>query len=309
MKKSIFLSFLLFAGCIGTDVVDDQIVNLTISVENVELVNGAASTLLGEQLNFIVEGLNDKGSKYAPEVTWSSTNTGVGVIDELGRLQSVTQGTTIITASVPGLASNEIRVSIVGDANSVALIELTPGSTSIDVGGETTIDARALNVAGNPIAGAAITWESSNEDIARVNPDGVVTGVAQGTVDIIATSGDITAEVQIGVGQATSRTGTFRGLNGYSTEGGATLEMDGEGRLRLVFGSDFRVSNGPGLYVYLTNSATSISGARELERLQSTRGEQTYQIPSGVTLSDFNNVLIFCKPFGLPFGVAELEQL
>ena len=309
MKKSILLSLLLFVGCVGTDVVDDQIVNLTISVEEVELINGSTSTLLGNQLNFSVEGLNDKGSKYEPEVTWTSSDGDVAIIDELGRLQSVGAGSTTVIATSSGVESNEITVSVVADADGVALIELVAGATSIDEGETTTILARPVNVFGQAVSDVTVTWESADENIATVSPDGEVTGVGSGTTDIIASAEGVSSSIEILVGQAATRSGTFEGVRGYSAQGIATMEMDQNGVITLTFDSDFRISSGPGLYVYLSNNRQSISGGIELNRLQSTRGAQTYTIPSGVSLTDFNNVLIFCKPFGIPFGVAELETL
>ena len=47
--------------------------------------------------------------------------------------------------------------------------------------------------------GVAVTWESLNPDIATVDQDGVVTGVAEGVTTIKVTAGDKTATCSVAV--------------------------------------------------------------------------------------------------------------
>lgn len=82
------------------------------------------------------------------------------------------------------------------------------------------------------------------------------------------------------------------------------LQVGLDNTLTLELQEDFSSSNGPGLFIYLTNNGTSIAGGIEVGELQSSTGADSYSLPQGVTLSQFDQVLIYCKPF----GVAELDS-
>jgi hypothetical protein len=45
-----------------------------------------------------------------------------------------------------------------------------------------------------------------------------------------------------------------------------------------------------------------------LGKLKANNGNQNYEIPNDVDLSKYNNVLIWCKTFGVLFGNAELSS-
>ena len=44
-----------------------------------------------------------------------------------------------------------------------------------------------------------------------------------------------------------------------------------------------------------------------LGRLKANNGNQNYEIPNGVNLAEYNQVLIWCKAFGVLFGSAEIS--
>ncbi len=80
-----------------------------------------------------------------------------------------------------------IQASDVVEGTAVTGISLNKSNSAVSVGGtETLIAAIAPSDASNQ----TITWSSSDESIATVDEDGVVTGVAVGTTTIIATTED-----------------------------------------------------------------------------------------------------------------------
>ena len=91
------------------------------------------------------------------------------------------------------------------------------------------------------------------------------------------------------------------------------LEVDGSHALELV-GLD--TSNGPDLRVWLSDQPvrTGAAGWRvfddgkwvELGKLKGNRGDQTYAIPAGTDLDQFESVAIWCKRFSVSFGAASL---
>jgi hypothetical protein len=99
--------------------------------------------------------------------------------------------------------------------------------------------------------------------------------------------------------------GTFVGVGDgiHDASGVAKIIATGESSaLRL---EDFRSTNGPDLYVYLSTDKQA-SDFVELGRLKGNIGNQNYEIPEGIDLSKYDTVLIWCKQFSVLFGSAEL---
>ena len=102
------------------------------------------------------------------------------------------------------------------------------------------------------------------------------------------------------------RTGSFVGVGDgiHNAEGIAKVIplQDGSNILRL---ENLRVTNGPDLYVYL---ATDKSGSDfvSLGKLKANNGNQNYNIPSETDLTKYDTVLIWCRPFSVLFGSADL---
>ena len=94
----------------------------------------------------------------------------------------------------------------------VSQITLNKAETSISVGNSETLTA---TVAPENAANKALTWASSDEDVATVAPDGTVTAVKVGTVTITATAAD-------GSGKSATCTVTVTGGTTPSQPGGST---------------------------------------------------------------------------------------
>jgi hypothetical protein len=71
---------------------------------------------------------------------------------------------------------------------SVARMEVSPASGSVQVGGTLQLAALPRDAAGNVLSGRAVIWSSDNEAVATVTPGGRVTGVAAGSATVTATS-------------------------------------------------------------------------------------------------------------------------
>lgn len=104
------------------------------------------------------------------------------------------------------------------------------------------------------------------------------------------------------------RTGSFIGVGDgiHNAEGMAKvipLEY-GTNILRL---ENLRVTNGPDLYVYLSPDKDA-SDIVNVGKLKANNGNQNYDIPEGTDLSKYSTVLIWCRPFSVLFGSAELNS-
>lgn len=71
-------------------------------------------------------------------------------------------------------------------ANVPASVSISPQNTKVAIGLTRQFTAQALNAAGQPIAGAAITFSSSQTSIASVDANGLATGAAIGLTEITA---------------------------------------------------------------------------------------------------------------------------
>ena len=113
----------------------------------------------------------------------------------------------------------------------------------------------------------------------------------------------------IGGETSTAYAGTFVGVNDgiHNAEGQAKVIKLGDGSnfLRL---EDFRSTNGPDLYVYLSTDKGN-SDFVNLGRLKGNVGDQNYKIPEGTDLSKYDTALIWCQAFSVLFGSAELRPM
>ena len=105
----------------------------------------------------------------------------------------------------------------------------------------------------------------------------------------------------------TSSGGSFVGVGDgiHNAEGIAKIIplYDNSNILRL---EKLMATNGPDLYIYLSTDRDT-SDFVNLGRLKANNGNQNYDIPSGIDLSKYDTVLIWCKAFSVLFGSAELK--
>ena len=116
-----------------------------------------------------------------------------------------------------------------------------------------------------------------------------------------------TVEARLAAGQF----GVVDGI--HQGEGTASLLRLPDGRRVLRLEDDFRVTNGPDLYVYLSGEAAPrssdqlhASGAFEVGQLKGNVGGQNYELPSDLDLSGFRSVVVYCRRFTTVFSTAEL---
>jgi hypothetical protein len=107
-------------------------------------------------------------------------------------------------------------------------------------------------------------------------------------------------------------TGQWRSLEHATTGKASLIELPGGGH-SVQFAS-LDTSDGPDLYVYLSPHESSSAekafgqGFTSLGKLKGNRGDQVYDIPSGVDVSGIRSVVIWCQRFSAGFAVAPLEQ-
>ena len=98
--------------------------------------------------------------------------------------------------------------------------------------------------------------------------------------------------------------GTFVGLQDHNAEGSASLITVGE-KTYVRFEENFKVTNGPDLFVYLGKNGTYDPAAR-LAALKGNIGAQNYEIPASIDVKNYNEVWVWCRAFSVAFGKAQL---
>lgn len=112
---------------------------------------------------------------------------------------------------------------------------------------------------------------------------------------------------------ATLAKGTFTDVDGFH-KGSGTALVASVGSDRVLRLEDFRVTNGPDLYVYLAAHPQPRSrpeleqGHISLGRLKGNIGSQNYPIPKSVRLDAYQSVVIYCRRFHVLFSTAMLEK-
>ena len=112
-------------------------------------------------------------------VTWKSSNTKVATVSSDGKVTGVKTGSAIITCTSVATGLSATCKVIIGK------VSLDKSKAAIEKGNTLTLTA---TVYPTTLSDKSVTWESSDETVAVVTEDGIVTGVKAGTTIITCTS-------------------------------------------------------------------------------------------------------------------------
>lgn len=162
------------------------VTELTVSPATMEL--DLTKGLSVGELTVTVIVANDKVSK---DVVWSSSDSKVATVKvENGKVivTAVSAGKATITATsvADEKVSGSCAVTVLGTA--LTGLQLDKTTAKVYEGGELQL------VANTTPEGCPVTWKSSDEKVAVVDKNGLVTGVKAGTADITVTGIDATGE-------------------------------------------------------------------------------------------------------------------
>ncbi|MGC6432192.1 MAG: Ig-like domain-containing protein [Jejuia sp.] len=158
-----------------------------------------------------------------PSATWTSSNDAIVSVDQNGIItaQGIEGETTTITAT-SNLDNSLIatsQITLVAFFNiPVTSVSVSPDNTIIV---ENNTEQLTANVLPADADNKNITWSSSDDSIATVDQNGNVTGVAEGTVKIRATSAEnntIFAEADVQIGELIPQAVSINKINGLSVD-------------------------------------------------------------------------------------------
>jgi len=137
------------------------------------------------------------GNALTRAFTWQTSNATTATVDSTGLVRALAPGRAVITALADGASAS---VVVVVPRVGIARVTVTPGFATLVPGDTLRLQATPLDGAGHPVAGAAVSWSTSDPAVATVDGTGLVRALADGTVTITATSDGQVAQVDLVVG-------------------------------------------------------------------------------------------------------------
>lgn len=206
-------------------------------------------------------------------VTWKSSDTSIATVSSSGLVTAVNEGPVTITATVPGSTVSGTAAITVEDAEPTEL-SLTPSSVSLLAGTTATLTP-SFEPDNVNASGVKLKWTSSNDNVATVDADGVVTAVSDGKATITAAvdgKNDVQTTATVTVSENATRIYYYAALSKLSYKGTPAGNVD---RPRSIPVADQPV------YAYVWNDGNTTTPARliRMEELKRTSG-------NGMTYAD-----------------------
>ena len=158
----------------------------------------------------------DLGSKVSFEpsdatvttLTWTTSASDIATVNASGVVTGLKAGTANITATAASGVSATCSVTVTATTVPVSGVSLNKTSATVNVGATLQLTA---TVAPSNATNKAVTWTSSNNNIATVDANGKVTGKAVGsaTIQVTTTDGKKTASCTVTVTQGSVATITY----------------------------------------------------------------------------------------------------
>ena len=119
--------------------------------------------------------------------TWTSEDPQIATVDETGKVEGVSVGTTKITVTaLANKATATCEIEVVDKIIAVTSVTLNSKEETISIGSTTQLTA---TVSPTTATDQNVVWTSSNNSVAIVNEDGLVKGLSVGSANITASAG------------------------------------------------------------------------------------------------------------------------
>ncbi|MCC6927902.1 MAG: Ig-like domain-containing protein [Gemmatimonadaceae bacterium] len=129
---------------------------------------------------------------------WTSGNPAILTIDDSGRVTTVGPGITRVIATIDGVPGD--RDVVVRALPTAALIVVAMARQNLRVGDTTRASVALFDSIGTPLAARPVTWSvEGSPTVATVSQSGLVTAIAPGSAQLVATLGTVRGEVDFSV--------------------------------------------------------------------------------------------------------------
>ena len=154
-------------------------------------VNLSTDTIaVGQTIQATVTERDRRGRPMSRPVTWSTSDTAIATVTSSGLVQGKASGNVGIIARSGTVSGSAQLVVKQGSSppTPVASVTVALASSTLNPGQTTQATATTRDSNGNVLTGRAIAWSSSNTTVATVSGAGLVSAVAAGSANIVATS-------------------------------------------------------------------------------------------------------------------------
>ena len=162
---------------------DEQKPTLTLTSNVVNIEEGTTQ-------NISAQVSNGNGTE---KITWVSANVNIATVEassdgKTGTIKGINAGTTTVNVYIDGEKAGEIGVTVNAKKNPIDPIDPVEPTVTITITNSMTIKKGNTAKVNATVTGttSSITWTSSNDKVATVDQNGVVTGEGVGTAVIIA---------------------------------------------------------------------------------------------------------------------------
>ena len=143
------------------------------------------SVRLGKTASYVIETRDASGKKLTGrKINWSSVSPSIATVDANGVITGLAYGSTTIVARADDATAQTAMVV----QQAVASVVLFPSTSSLARGSSQTLAVAVSDATGKALAGRSVTFSSSKPEIATVNGNGTVLGVAEGRAVITAST-------------------------------------------------------------------------------------------------------------------------
>jgi len=276
---------------------------LALVSERLEISPKAFSILKDQTKQFDLRYFNNVGLEAAlpTGITWTSSNLLAATVTKTGLVTGLGNGQAQIIATYKDAFASAL-ITVVSDENQLAILEINSGaSIELRLNETDTLKASGKTINGSLFTSALnISWRSATPSIVEVDQNGRVTAKAYGTSSVWASASDIeSAPLMVQV----IRTGTY---TGQGSRGTAKLKIENN-TLKLQTSADFVASSSPpDLRMYLSQNSNNVNDGLELVSLNQRSGAQSWNVPAGVSITQYRYAVIWCKQVSAFYGSADL---
>ena len=271
----------------GTNLTATATLRVAAQATSVSISKDSATLATGKTLTLKATVTTSDGEKYN-DVEWTSGDTNIATVDKNGVVTGKYPGKVVIKATAPD-DSYQGATCVVTVTQGVTGVEI-PETEVVSLGGNVTLSAQVFpEFATNK----AVTWSTSDERIAYVDPNGVVVGVSEGVATITCTTVDggftdtCKVSVVISAQSITLNKTSVKIEAGYNYQLVATIKPDSTTNKDIIWtSSDETVArvNSKGLVSLLAGGTCVITATTVSGGVSASCTFNVVQNPSGVEL-------------------------
>jgi hypothetical protein len=167
------------------------------SAKTLQIIPASPDVSVGQKVKFTVVSKDASGNAVNETASvWFAAPFDLAGADALGNVSFFSPGEVLVGALIGG---KPVFTKFTIKPGPVTRVDIEPLKTSLIAGATTKLSAVARSSEGNPRNDAAITWTSSNPEVATVDAAGLVMGISAGQAKISGTSGEGTGSLSLTV--------------------------------------------------------------------------------------------------------------